>query len=102
MGCGFTAMLIDQGEGSYSSISLVRAVKVKRALAFSGQFVCQAQMWVLCSSLVNSKILLFFFLGFLFVFFVFSINLQRVYKHRSSSCSLLSLPYTCKLVNSVH
>lgn len=74
MGCGFTAMLIDQGEGSYSSISLVRAVKVKRALAFSGQFVCQAQMWVLCSSLVNSKILLFFFLGFLFVFLFFPLT----------------------------
>lgn len=31
--CGFLAMSIDQNEGSYSSIRLVMAVKVKRSWA---------------------------------------------------------------------
>lgn len=31
--CGFLAMFIDQKESSYNSVSLVRAVKVKKAWA---------------------------------------------------------------------
>lgn len=54
MGCGFLAMLLDQREGSYSSVRLARAMKVKRALAHAysvdnlyarHKCGCFAQVW---------------------------------------------------------
>lgn len=61
----FLATFIGENKGSYSSMRLVRAVKLRRTRAHSGVLctsvfivmfivMCYAQMWVLCLNLINS------------------------------------------------